>query len=133
MGVGRIALSVYCWMAERGMLKPGVMIELGSQDLFIKKCPELLTELFGYFQLTVPPGLASSADMMRALGFDYECIDIDGEYGAHRYDLNNPVNLDSVYDLVTNHGTTEHCFDQAQCFRTVHRACRNSAPSSRGT
>ena len=49
---------------------------------------------------------------------------LSGKFGAHRYDLNKPVNLDGVYDIVTNHGTTEHCFDQAECFRTIHRACR---------
>jgi SAM-dependent methyltransferase len=124
MGLGRIGLSVYVWMARHGLLQPGSVLDLGSQELFVKKCPELVTELFGSFGVTVPSDMVSAGDLMRALGFEYESIDIDGKFGAHRYDLNKPINLDGVYDFVTNHGTTEHCFDQAECFRTIHRACR---------
>jgi len=124
MGLGRIGLSVYVWLARRGLLQRGTILELGSQELYAKKCPQLVAELFEHFGTRPIDDMASSGDLMRALGFSYESIDIDGKFGAHRYDLNRPVNLDGVYDIVTNHGTTEHCFDQAECLRTIHRACR---------
>jgi SAM-dependent methyltransferase len=59
---------------------------------------------------------------------DYTCIDATAEHGALVYDLN--VNLRHVYgfsdtfDLVTDLGTFEHCFDIASAFRNAHEVCK---------
>jgi SAM-dependent methyltransferase len=42
-------------------------------------------------------------------------------------DLNKDLadqGLKKTYDLVTNAGTLEHCFDQMSAFRNVHNLCR---------
>ena len=55
---------------------------------------------------------------------DYECIDSDGHFGAHIFNLNKDINKEYKYkkkfDLVTNNGTTEHVFNQYICFKNIH-------------
>lgn len=48
----------------------------------------------------------------------YVSIDGNGR-GTMTADLNNPIALDP-FDLVTDFGTGEHIFDQAQVWRTMH-------------
>lgn len=50
----------------------------------------------------------------------YLCLDGNGEDDALVVDLNKQVPVDYVFDIVTDLGTGEHVFDQAQVFRTVH-------------
>lgn len=48
-------------------------------------------------------------------------VSIDGNGRATiTADLNRPVTLDERFDLVTDFGTGEHIFDQAQVWRTLH-------------
>lgn len=50
----------------------------------------------------------------------YDAIDGNGE-GTVTADLNEPIGVDLLKcDLVTDLGTGEHIFDQAQLFRSVH-------------
>lgn len=53
----------------------------------------------------------------------YESIDGNGR-GTVLADLNRPLHKQNVnlgqFDLVTDFGTGEHVFDQAQVFRTIH-------------
>lgn len=57
----------------------------------------------------------------RALGCGrYESIDANGN-GTILADLNEPLPMGlPQFDLVTNAGTTEHVFNLAQCWRTIH-------------
>jgi len=61
----------------------------------------------------------------RALGCGrYVSIDANGR-GTFTADLNADLPLrfwadNPPFDLVTNAGTTEHIFDQARCWRTIH-------------
>lgn len=50
----------------------------------------------------------------------YVCLDGNGDDGAIIVDLNQPICLGETFDLVTDFGTGEHCFDQARVWRTVH-------------
>jgi hypothetical protein len=54
----------------------------------------------------------------------YRAIDLNGTEIAERHDLNHPVPITEQFDLVTNLGTGEHIFNQAQLFRTVHERTR---------
>lgn len=49
----------------------------------------------------------------------YVSIDGNGR-GTFTWDLNQPVPLTETFDLVTDFGTGEHIFDQAQVWRTLH-------------
>lgn len=111
------------------------VIELGAQEAF---CPrrQLVRSLFEVFGRPAPDeGLlerladwrASGREVHEALGFTYDCVDLDPRFGSVRLDLN----LDRVaaehrgrHDLVTNFGTSEHLINQQNCFEVVHDLCR---------
>lgn len=58
--------------------------------------------------------------MYRELGCArYVSIDGNGK-GTFLHDLNVPLPKHETFDLVTDFGTGEHVFDQAQVWRTVH-------------
>ena len=82
----------------------GSVVELGSQTYRGKR------------------GFKSTKEFYLSLGFSsYDAIDLDGKYGALKHDLNEPVDIDRKWTLVTNNGTGEHLFDQGQVFRTCHK------------
>lgn len=59
----------------------------------------------------------------------YVSVDGNGRNGAFAWDLNKPLPREFVdkhgqFDLVTDFGTGEHIFDQAQVFRTLHQFCK---------
>jgi hypothetical protein len=79
-------------------------------------------ELRVYFNRT-GTGLAPSRHLHEALGFKYDCVDIDGNFGSLTLDINfDPVPPDyrGKYGLTTNHGTTEHLLDQRNAFKMIH-------------
>ena len=51
-------------------------------------------------------------------------IDLNGTEAAWRHDLNQPLPISETFDVVTNFGTSEHVFDQAQLFRSMHELTR---------
>ena len=88
----------------------GRVCELGSQDIHFD----------GGIGLTC-------REWMEAKGWDYTCIDLDGHAGALRLDLNTAVMADVTFDpfdLVTNHGTSEHIFNQFNVFTLMHDLTR---------
>jgi SAM-dependent methyltransferase len=105
MGIGPAARELY----EQLNLKPGRICELGSQDIHFEG------------------GIGLSArEWMEARGWDYTCIDTDGHASALRLDLNTCSALDvgvgcaNAFDVVTNHGTSEHVFNQHNVFKLMH-------------
>ncbi len=54
----------------------------------------------------------------------YNAIDLHGTEAAWRHDLNLPLPIAETFDVVTNFGTSEHVFDQAQLFRSIHALVR---------
>lgn len=51
----------------------------------------------------------------------YTAIDFDGvDDRALKYDLNEPVPLETQHDIVCNFGTAEHVFNIYQVFKTIH-------------
>jgi hypothetical protein len=105
MGLGPAARELY----QKLNLKPPARVcDLGSQEM--------------------SQGVSGSAkDWMEEQGFDYTCIDFDGKFGALKLDLNVATIHDiyqayteTSFDIVTNHGTTEHIFNQANVFKLMH-------------
>ncbi len=129
MGIGVQALGLMRQMQEQGFLAGRQsVIELGSQTFApdTHRAREAIRELFPEI---APDSISTPRDLYRALGLaNYVSIDLDGHDGALRFNLNLP--LDETYqfresfDLVTNHGTTEHAFDQFRCFENVHKLTR---------
>jgi len=112
-------------------------MELGSQDFW---CPQknLITSLLKAFGRTAGPALFDTNNanqkparlLYEALGMKYHCIDIDGRVGSLAMDLNFDTISDEhkgKYDLVTNHGTSEHILNQYNVFKTMHDLARAGA------
>ena len=136
MGLGPPILALYRQLKLLGALD-GIdsVVELGSQGVW---CPDrrLLTGLFEAFGRPVPPskeldiyinatgtGHAASRHLHEKLGFQYDCVDIDGNFGSLTLDINFdsvPLQSRGKYGLTTNHGTTEHVLDQRNAFKMIH-------------
>ena len=58
---------------------------------------------------------------------EYLAIDINTELRSVAMDLNfilrDKYNYTQTFDLVTNNGTSEHCFNQLTCFKNIHDLC----------
>ena len=69
---------------------------------------------------------AAMADLMALTNFTYRSVDLC-QQATLRVDLNTwqvPPEHANAYDLVLNFGTTEHIFNQPNCFRVIHDAVR---------
>jgi hypothetical protein len=135
MGLGPPILALYRQMKLLGAFE-GVhnVVELGAQAVW---CPQtkLTQALFEAFGKGPAPAdmldrfanwKGSGRELYEALGFTYDCMDLDPSFGSLRFDLN----LDSVppthagkYEFVTNHGTSEHLLNQYNCFKVMHELC----------
>jgi hypothetical protein len=136
MGLGPNVLALYRQMKLLGAFE-GIadVVELGSQGVW---CPDqrLLTGLFEAFGKPVPPtqelaiyinntgtGHAPSRHLHEHLGFRYDCVDIDANFGSLTLDINFdpvPAEYRNRYGLTTNHGTTEHVLNQYNAFKMMH-------------
>ena len=136
MGLGPPILALYRQLKLGGALE-GIdrVVELGSQGVW---CPDerLLIGLFEAFGRPIPSakeratyvntsgtGSAASRDLHESLGFQYDCVDIDGNFGSLTLDINFdsvPLQSRGRYGLTTNHGTTEHVLDQRNAFKMIH-------------
>ena len=67
-------------------------------------------------------------NVYKSIGFSiYKCIDPDRRHDALNFDLNEDIEkqgFNEQFDLVTNFGTSEHCFNQYHCFMNIHNLCK---------
>lgn len=131
MGIGSHSVNMLFSLYLDGHLRGfKSVMEIGSQTLHTDVNGVTLAARV----LTKNPILAdrlvkTSRDFHAALGFEeYQCIDADGAHGALVFDLNRNIRqtygYEQQFDFVTNHGTTEHCFDQHHAFLNIHNLCR---------
>jgi hypothetical protein len=67
----------------------------------------------------------STYDFYIKNGFkDYIALDINSTKYTKQVDLNEPYKHETQASLVTNIGTSEHCFDQGRIFETIHDCCK---------
>ncbi len=136
MGIAPIVMADFRRFVEQGFLRPGDrMAEIGSQEIHCHADVSAVTDMFQTCGIKTPPAehlarLAqggSSRELFTMLGYRYTSFDIDGMFGALQYDLNFdtvPGELQGVFDLVTNFGTTEHLANQISAFRFIHDLTR---------
>jgi hypothetical protein len=132
MGLGPQILELYRQLKILGALEgTRNVIELGSQDFW---CPQqnVVRALFSAFaRPEPPPELLHTTNakqlparlLYEALGLDYQCVDVDGRDGSLTLDFNfdsAPSDHSGRYDLVTNHGTSEHLLNQYNVFKMMH-------------
>jgi hypothetical protein len=125
MGIGVQALLLMKYLHDEGYLAGmSSVVELGSQQ-FAPDLPAARQALSTLFPLMNPEHIFLPKDLYGELRFTiYKCIDLDGANNALVFDLNKSLTKQykfrETFDLVTNHGTTEHAFDQLSCFENVH-------------
>lgn len=123
-------------LADRGAFAGrDSVFELGPQDLFVSReqldfvahkhrpaaASALVDEVFRYSVSGTPNQQA----FYRIFGFQhYESCDALDKRAQHRLDLNVAVPELGPFDCVTNFGTSEHVFNIAEVFSSVHRLLR---------
>jgi len=117
MALSRADVEMWRDLGERGLIPPRPrVLEIGQANWFgdIEAPEDCRHE---------SPFVTARRWYQKVLGFSkVESIDMHGEHSL-RYDLNEPVPLTEVFDIVINTGTAEHVFDQRQVFETVHDRC----------
>lgn len=120
------------------------ILEIGQQNWYGDVPMEILgahiTEAFGDDQEGINELAVKLADIGRRNGeykafelvqFFYEfvfqhksytAVDMHGSPEAIRHNLNEPLELDRQYEIVTNIGTAEHVFNIYQVFKSIHDA-----------
>lgn len=67
----------------------------------------------------------STYDFYIKNGFkEYTALDINDTKHTKKVDLNEPYKHEKQAALITNIGTSEHCFDQGRIFETMHDNCK---------
>lgn len=89
------------------------VMELGSQNLFDKHYENIKHD----GQHSTQP---FASDYYEAKGIKYNCIDLNGENNAYKFDLSEPIPFKEKYNLVTDFGTGEHVKNIYQVFKTIH-------------
>jgi len=133
MGYGIPALILLNNLSTNGYFRNfKSIIDLGSQDILFSGNKEYSHEevkkLTGF---VFPDSIMLVRSVYSCLGFTtYKCIDLDGRHGSLVLNLNKDFkmfyNYAETFDLVVNMGTTEHCFNQAQCFVNIHNLCKEN-------
>jgi hypothetical protein len=134
MGIAPAHLSAYLWWHAEGWLKPGAsLLDLGAQELFCGDNPAALNHFIATFggqpypddELARVANRSFAGEAMERAGFRYTSIDYKDYPYAVRLDLNHdalPKQHHGRYDVVTNHGTSEHILNQWNFFQTMHDA-----------
>ncbi len=126
MGIGIGQGNLLRVLAESGgWVGLSSVCELGSQRAQARE----LRDLFALHGKPSPNGKLNGRELYLGLGLtEYTSIDINGEHGALCFDLNKDLvteyGFNTTFDLVTDFGTAEHCFNQFEVFRNIHRLCR---------
>jgi SAM-dependent methyltransferase len=147
MALTRTIVGLLVRMRRAGLFDLGTarVLDLGEQNLYGDIGAGDVIEIARLLKLDATRlaateaearSLADSAAPIRAFGlakllyrvvFDcdiYRAIDLNGTEAAWRHDLNQALPVAETFDVVTNFGTSEHVFDQAQLFRSVHALTR---------
>ena len=140
-----VGLLVRMRMAGLFDLGTARVLDLGEQNLYgdvrssdlpaiaralklgADRVAETEAEVAGLTAAAAPTLAFDLAKLVYRLVFDCttcQAIDLNGTEAAWRFDLNQPLPIAEIFDVVTNFGTSEHVFDQARLFRSVHDLTR---------
>ena len=104
------------------------VIELGSQNLQADGDDlAFIINKISDNEIIKNSTIKNAKDFYLSLGFlKYNCIDPDQRHDSLNLDLNENLSnqgFSKKYELITNFGTSEHCFDQNNCFTNIHNLC----------
>ena len=129
MGINSELVRLVADYRSRNLITGESIVEIGAQD--VCAAPEVISRILDLYGLAgrIPVTIDAAAPLYAQMGFSkYTCIDASGQHGALVFDLNNDLReyykFQQRYDMVTNLGTAEHCFNQYAVFKNLHDLCR---------
>ncbi len=127
MGINAELIRLLADLRRRALVTGNAIVETGAQDVCV--VPEVLEKILETRSFSAHANAVQAAELYAHLGFDhYRCIDANGGNGALVFDLNKDLReqyeFGETFDLVTNLGTAEHCFDQHAVFKNLHDLCK---------
>ncbi len=124
--------------ASKAIPESPKIMELGSNDLNISSRDEVdqvnaiiknLTNGQGKrFEVEQAPCPVPARKFYDCLGWEYFCLDVDQRPGTLHIDLNSggfDARYKGYFDVVTNHGTTEHVINPIASFFVVHELTKS--------
>jgi tetratricopeptide (TPR) repeat protein len=121
-------------LVQRGLLpRGGRILDVGAQEMFCAGQEQAIARFMedlgvptaGVDLTALSTGYAGA--LLEKVGFRYLSLDVYAAPSSVLFDLNNdelPASMENAFDLVMNHGTTEHVMDQRHCFDVIHRCTR---------
>ncbi|AMK75097.1 MULTISPECIES: hypothetical protein [Methylomonas] len=128
MGINAEMVRLIANIRSGSALRGGSVIEIGAQDVCV--VPDVISRILQEYAIPCSEkSITNAKDLYSLLGYaDYQCIDASGIQDALLMDLNNDIRefygFFQEYDLVTNLGTAEHCFNQFSVFKNLHDLCK---------
>lgn len=127
MGINAEMIKILIDLRKAGMAG-GAVVEIGAQD--VCAVPEVISHLLSANGVdTGSEPIRTAPALYRRFGFErYVSIDATASNNARAYDLNRDLaaayGFSQQFELVTNLGTAEHCFNQQMVFKNLHDLCR---------
>jgi hypothetical protein len=113
------------------------IMELGSNDLNVQGkedialANELIAAISGgkgkTFTVDATPCAVPARQFYDCLGWEYYCLDVDRRPHTLHIDLNSggfDARFKGYFDIVTNHGTTEHVMNPIASFFAIHELAK---------
>jgi SAM-dependent methyltransferase len=128
MGINREFAALLVELRRRGALGAvASVVELGAQEISAE--PSAIGRILNEARIGAGEPIATARALYESFGCTRYCaIDASGGADVLTFDLNRDLARDhdfhETFDLVTNLGTLEHCFNQAAGFENMHRLCR---------
>jgi len=128
MGINAELVRLIAHLRASGLLPGDSVIEAGAQDVCVVE--EVVAKILAEYRIDFSERKSSTAvDLYSYFGFNrYVSIDAGGAGGALMFDLNKDVRehyqFVETFDLVTDLGTAEHCFNQFSVFKNLHDLCK---------
>ena len=128
MGINAELVRMVADLRSSKAISGASVIEIGAQDVCVAE--HVVKQILVDHRIASGGNeFANAVDLYGALEFDcYKCIDAGGQNGALVFDLNKDLREQygffETFDLVTNLGTAEHCFNQFSVFKNLHDLCK---------
>lgn len=132
MALSAITLAWLDHLAERAIIPPGAVLELGPQDVtawrpvvdaFLRRRLDPATAAAAAGRMYgEAPSDRPQTEIYGALGLtEYMSVDLGDARADVLHDLNEPLDLGRRFQAVTNFGTAEHVFNVSTVLQTQYR------------
>ncbi len=138
MAISEAHFNLLCDLRRRNVLPENpCLLEIGQATYYgdmdkkriVEACKEFRPEYVERMQKDISEdrGPRHLASLIYLSMFNEKCewrsIDPGGDEWAIKEDLNEPLDLGELFNLVYNHGTAEHVFNIANVFKVMHDHC----------